>query len=134
VPLARLCRPGQLIGVDMDRASLAAAAARIRSQAVSVHLVCGDIETLPVADGSFDTILDFGTCYHVASPERAVLEIARVLREGGLFVYETLLNQLMAHPVLSVKRLLPWSAAPGLRPHRWVGLWASRVKKAAAAG
>ena len=43
-------------------------------------------------------------------------------------MYETRASQLLAHPVRSWGRLLPWDAAPELAPERHALLWASRVK------
>ncbi len=73
-------------------------------------------------------MVDFGTCYHVARREQALREIARVLAPRGLFVHETRASQLLAHPVRSFGRRLPWPALPELRPHRHALLWASRIR------
>ena len=46
---------------------------------------CGDAQNLSVADATFDRVLiNFGLL-HVAEPERACAEAARVLRAGGKF-------------------------------------------------
>jgi hypothetical protein len=58
----------------------------------------------------------------------ALREIARVLANGGRFVYETRPNQLLAHPVRSWGRRLPWHVVPELVPGRHALLWACRVK------
>jgi ubiquinone/menaquinone biosynthesis C-methylase UbiE len=84
---------------------------------------------MPFDDESFDLVIDFGTCYHITQPERALREIARVLSVGGIFVYETPVNQLLSHPIRSFGRRLPWQAAPELVPQRNAVLWASRLKQ-----
>jgi len=43
----------------------------------------GDLECLPLADGSFDAVLNVVTLEHVRRPQTAILELARVLRRGG---------------------------------------------------
>ena len=83
---------------------------------------------LPFPEASFDLVVDFGTCYHVSRRAQALREIARVLAVGGRFVYETRPSQLLAHPVRSWGRRLPWDAVPELVPDRHALLWASRVK------
>jgi SAM-dependent methyltransferase len=43
----------------------------------------GDVRDLPFRDGSFDAIYSMGTIEHFDETERAVAEIARVLKPGG---------------------------------------------------
>ncbi len=128
-PLARLCRPVSLVGLEIDAAALAEAARRTRAASVAASLCLGDLRDLPFADRSFDLVIDFGTCYHLANPARALAEVARVLRPGGLFVHETHLQQFLAHPRRTRGRRLPWAATPSLAPHRRTPLWASRIKR-----
>ena len=128
--LAERCRPSRLTGLDLDVASLTRAARRLQEARIEAELVEGDVRDLPFPDASFDLVVDFGTCYHVARPEHALSEIERVLASGGLLVHETRASQLLAHPVRSFGRTLPWDAAPALVPHRHALLWASRVKEA----
>jgi SAM-dependent methyltransferase len=130
VPLARHGRPGTLTGLDIDGKLLEHARSRVTEAGVDAELRVGDIRALPFEDASVDVIVDFGTCYHVARPATALGEIERVLAPGGLFVCESPLAQLLAHPSRSTRRRLPWHAAPLLVPHHCAGLWASRVKLA----
>jgi ubiquinone/menaquinone biosynthesis C-methylase UbiE len=129
VPLAARCAPRRLVGLDVDGGLLEGARRHLRGSGVTAELVEGDVRSLPFADGAFDVVLDFGTCYHIAHPERALAEIARVLARGGRFIHETPLGQFLAHPVRSSGRTLPWSAAPTLVGHRHALLFACRVKE-----
>jgi len=43
----------------------------------------GDVRILPFRDGSFDAIYSMGTIEHFDETERAVVEMARVLKPGG---------------------------------------------------
>jgi len=130
VPLARFGRPAVLTGLDIDRELIEHARARVVEAGVVADLRVGDIRALPFDDASVDLVVDFGTCYHVARSEAALAEIERVLAPGGLFVCESPLAQLLAHPSRSTRRRLPWHAAPLLVPHHCAGLWSSRVKLA----
>jgi ubiquinone/menaquinone biosynthesis C-methylase UbiE len=134
-PLVRWLRPTRLAGLDVDPGLLEIARSRLREHALErdVELVLGDVRELPFDDGSFDVVIDFGTCYHVARRPRALREIARVLAPGGLFAHETRASQLLAHPVRSFGRRLPWQAAPELRPFKHALLWASRAREGRAA-
>ena len=105
---------------------------RIRERVLSVRVLEGDVRALPLESGSFDMVIDFGTCYHVGGglggSRAALVEIARVLRPGGLFVHETRVAQRLAHPVRSLGRTLPWSSVPSLAESRQALLWAVRRK------
>ena len=124
-PLFELCRPSRLVGLDVDDELLAVADERLAARGIPAELVRGDVRELPFDDRSFDVVVDFGTCYHVAAPDRALSEIARVLDHGGRFVHETPLSQRLAHPVRSRGRL-PWRTEPRLCRDRTAVLWSSR--------
>ncbi|HOG46933.1 MAG TPA: methyltransferase domain-containing protein [Anaerolineae bacterium] len=52
-------------------------------------LVCGNLEALPFADRSFTLIASSWVFEHLARPERAFAEFARVLAPGGRLVFLT---------------------------------------------
>jgi ubiquinone/menaquinone biosynthesis C-methylase UbiE len=127
--LARTLAPSHLVGIDIDAALLQSAAERAEKRGVQVELRRADVRALPFADGAFDMVIDFGTCHHISGPDRALREIARVLRHGGLFVSETVSSQLLSHPMRTRGRRLPWHAVPGLRVARQAILWKARRKE-----
>jgi ubiquinone/menaquinone biosynthesis C-methylase UbiE len=49
-----------------------------------------DIQALPFADSEFDCVVAGWVLYHVQDRERAISEVARVLRPGGRFVTATM--------------------------------------------
>jgi ubiquinone/menaquinone biosynthesis C-methylase UbiE len=126
--LARRCRPSRLVGVDIACDLIDLAKARLDHRGVSAELHVGDVRQLPFADGDFDVVIDFGTCYHIDQPGAALREIARVLDAGGVFIHELPLAQLIAHPLRSRGRRLPWSECVELTAERRAGLWGSRRK------
>lgn len=71
---------GIAVGVDPSPAMLGYARRR------GVQGVLGTAEALPFRSGSFDTALVVTTICFVDSPERMLLEAARVLRPGGELV------------------------------------------------
>jgi ubiquinone/menaquinone biosynthesis C-methylase UbiE len=49
----------------------------------------GDVQDLPFGDEAFDVVAALWMLYHVPDVDRAIAEIRRVLRPGGLFVAVT---------------------------------------------
>jgi ubiquinone/menaquinone biosynthesis C-methylase UbiE len=121
--IAARCRPARLVAIDIDRGLLARATERVRARGVAADLVRADVRAMPFPEASFDLVIDFGTCFHIARGADALREIHRVLRPGGLVAYESKRNQLVSHPFRSALRTLDWSAAPGLRPLRATRDW-----------
>jgi ubiquinone/menaquinone biosynthesis C-methylase UbiE len=121
----RLLRPARLVGIDIDRRALAEARERAAAGGVPAELVHGDARRVPLADASFDIVIDFGTCYHITYPELALREVARLLAPGGIFVEETRISQLLSHPIRSFGRTLPWRRVAALRSAGSRLLWAS---------
>jgi SAM-dependent methyltransferase len=70
---------GSVVGVDVSPDALAYVRAR-RPQTVPVR---ASIEALPFASGAFDIALGVTVLYTVPDDERAVRELARVVRPGG---------------------------------------------------
>ena len=128
--LAERLAPRALVGVDIDPVLVAAATRHVRTLGVQADVHLADVRDLPFESASFDLVIDFGTCYHVsgraAGARAALREVARVLRRGGLFVHETPIAQLLAHPVRSFGRTLPWKAVPVFKPWRSAFLWTVR--------
>ena len=67
-----------VIGVDVDAATVAHARGRY-----GLDFRVGDVSELPFADGEFDLVVSFETIEHVADPEHALSEFARVLGDQG---------------------------------------------------
>lgn len=123
--LQRLCAPDLIVGADIDAAALRVAAERAAALSPRIELIRADVRSLPLDDGSFDAVVDFGTCYHIGRPAEALAEIARVLRPGGVFATETKLSQFLSHPIRSHGRALKVDRAAALRLRRHCGLWMS---------
>ena len=59
------------------------------AQARGVEATVGDVQDLPFADGSFDTVVAAWMLYHVPDRDRGLAEIARVLKPGGALIAVT---------------------------------------------
>lgn len=58
-----------------------------------LKLFVGDAERIDAADASYDAVFDFGIIHHVPEWQRAVAEVARVLKPGGRFFFEEVTKQ-----------------------------------------
>lgn len=79
---------GHAIGVDLTPAMLEQArlAAEEAGLAAAVELRAGSMEALPLADAAVDVVISNGVLNLAPDKPRAMAEIARVLRPGGLLL------------------------------------------------
>ncbi len=97
----RLAAAGaEVTGVDTDPRMLAAARERADNSGEAVAFVEGNILSLPFPDTSFDTVVAVAVLCFVEDIERAVREMARVLRPGGRLV----LGELGRYSLWAAKR------------------------------
>jgi len=82
----------RVIAVDDSAAMLQAARRQVRALD-NVEVRRGRLEALPIDDGALDAAVCVLVLHHVAEPETAFAEVARVLRPGGRF----LLTDMMPH-------------------------------------
>jgi ubiquinone/menaquinone biosynthesis C-methylase UbiE/DNA-binding transcriptional ArsR family regulator len=75
----------RVVGVDGSAAMLQAAKKRL-SAFDNVDLRRGDLESLPVDDERLDAAMVMLVLHHVAAPQKALAEVARVLKHGGRVV------------------------------------------------
>jgi ubiquinone/menaquinone biosynthesis C-methylase UbiE len=93
VGLAQWAPDGQTIGIDIGAEQLDGARARARDLGVTnVAFRQGDIFALPFEDDSFDVVFSQTVLYHIPDPAKALAEIKRVLRPGGLVALRDAIN------------------------------------------
>jgi SAM-dependent methyltransferase len=86
-------------GVDTAPHGLAHARARLRHEGRPVRVALADMRALPFTDDGFAAAIAYKVLYHGtrADVERAVREVARVLRDEGLFVGTLLSTRTWKH-------------------------------------
>ena len=84
IDLARLVAPGRVIG--LDRAADVVEKARASAAAANVPVVfqTGDVYALGFPDATFDVVHAHQVLQHLGEPVRALMEMRRVLKPGGL--------------------------------------------------
>lgn len=71
-------------GIDIAFRWLVVARRRLDEAAIDADLLCGNAESLPFPDHSFDRVVALGTVEHCADLGAVLREALRVLRPGGL--------------------------------------------------
>ena len=98
--------PAGSTGIDLNPRNIALVRARLPQQVA----VVGDVENMPFADASFNTVVCTEVLEHVPHPDDALREIRRVLRGGG-----TLIGSVPARSMIWRLRFLS-STCPGDEP------------------
>ena len=89
VDLARFARGGALAtGVDIAPAAIDLARANVAQQGLVAELLVADGEDLPFPDGRFDLVFAHGVVQYTSDDRRLVEECRRVLRPGGLAIFQ----------------------------------------------
>ncbi len=84
---SELARRGAIVtGLDADPVMIAAARQRAEIEGTQLHLVEGQAERLPFDDAAFDRVDAVTVLCFVRDADRTVMEMARVLKPGGLLV------------------------------------------------
>jgi ubiquinone/menaquinone biosynthesis C-methylase UbiE len=112
----RRFHPATIDAFDLDEQQVTRARARLAdlpANGSAIRLWSGDAEAIDAPDGSYDGVFEFAILHHVPGWQRALGEIHRVLRPGGLFLFEELSREFF-HDMPVVSDLLrrftvhPW--------------------------
>lgn len=76
----------RLDGIDISAEMLRRAEGHLRSHDVDLTLSRADLEALPYPDNTFDVVLVAHVLEHQVAPDRAIAELYRVLKPGGLLI------------------------------------------------
>ncbi|MCT7656895.1 class I SAM-dependent methyltransferase [Mycobacterium deserti] len=71
---------------DLDESMVELARRRLHGRPVSLSV--GDVCTIEQQSATVDTVVDFGIIHHVPAWQESIAEVARVLRPGGLLLFE----------------------------------------------
>ncbi len=109
---ALAARGAKVTGIDPAAEAIAAARQHAKAMGHSITYDVGFGEALPYADAAFDAVVCVDVLEHVADLPAVLAGVARVLRPGGLFLFDTInRNPLARFATITVAedllRLLP---------------------------
>ncbi len=97
----------RVVGVDPSAVSIETARRHAAASGLDVDYRVGSGERLPVADGEFDLVTCCDVLEHVSDLDAVTSETARVLKPGGIFLFDTL-NRTLASKLLAIKVMQEW--------------------------
>lgn len=137
-------RGANVTGIDPAAEAIDAARTHAKAEGLRIGYDTGVGEALPYADASFDAVVCVDVLEHVADLGKVLAEVARCLRPGGLFLFDTINRNPVARLATitvaeDILRLLPRGThdpamfikpgelraamqAAGLQPGRFTGL------------
>lgn len=110
----------RVTGVDPSAPTLEAARRHAEQEGLGITYEQAGGESLPLVDASFDVVCCCDVLEHVADVAAVVSEIARVLRPGGVFFYDTI-NRTFRSKLVAIKVMQDWEWSRFVPPdlHAW---------------
>lgn len=116
--LARFC--DKIYGIDISEASLATAKEHALEQNLTIEYQKAYAEKLPFPDNSFNLITCCDVLEHVDDLDQVIAEVSRVLRPGGIFIYDTINRTLMSYlSVITIAQDFPLTRFAPKNTHVW---------------
>jgi 2-polyprenyl-6-hydroxyphenyl methylase/3-demethylubiquinone-9 3-methyltransferase len=110
----------QVYGVDASRNSLAVAHEHACHTDLQISYRVARAESLPFAEASFDVVTCCDVLEHVDDLDRTLAEVARVLKPGGIFIYDTINRTFMTWlSVIFVAQEFPPTRFFPVKTHDW---------------
>jgi 2-polyprenyl-6-hydroxyphenyl methylase/3-demethylubiquinone-9 3-methyltransferase len=107
-------------GVDPSLNSVTTALIHARASGLEIDYLAATGEVLPFANGSFDSVVCADVLEHVDSPPVVIAEISRVLKDGGVFLYDTINRTLRSKvAVIGIFQEWKWTRCAPPNLHDW---------------
>lgn len=97
----------QVVGIDPSPVSIETARRHAAETGLDIEYQLGSGEQLPVEDASFDLAYCCDVLEHVSDLDRVIAETARVLKPGGVYLFDTI-NRTLASKFLAIKVMQEW--------------------------
>jgi len=112
-------------GIDPSEQSLNIAIKHAKENNLKINYVKGVGEDLQFQNNSFDVVFCCDVLEHVRDLPKVISEISRVLKNGGLFIYDTF-NRTIISKIASIKILQEWKRW-AIMPHN-LHVWEMFIK------
>ena len=97
----------RVTGIDPSPASIGAARAHAADRGLRIDYRVGTGEHLPAPDAAFDLAYCCDVLEHVSDLDRVISETARVLKPGGLYLFDTI-NRTARSKLVAIKVMQEW--------------------------
>jgi 2-polyprenyl-6-hydroxyphenyl methylase/3-demethylubiquinone-9 3-methyltransferase len=97
----------QVTGIDPSAPSLTAARAHAAEAGLSIDYRQATAESLPFEAGTFDVVYCCDVLEHVADVPLVIRESARVLKPGGVYLFDTI-NRTLRSKLIMIKLFQEW--------------------------
>lgn len=85
VDLGEVVAPGEVVGIDIEEKQFEVGRAYACERGVTnVRFETGNIYELPFESNSFDAVFAHAVLYHLKTPRKALTELLRILKPGGV--------------------------------------------------
>jgi len=104
-----------IVGIDLTNRAIELTRSRLKAFDLNSTLEIGDAESLAFSEETFDCVYSWGVIHHSPDTQRAVKEIYRVLRPGGI-------AKVMIYNKWSMVGIMLWLRYALMRLKPWVTL------------
>lgn len=110
----------EVVGVDLSEASIEVAQEHARREGLAIEYHAGKAESLPFPSASFDIAYCCDVLEHVEDVPAVISETARVLKPGGVYLFDTI-NRTFQSWLVTIKIFQDWPATKFIPPdlHDW---------------
>jgi len=104
------------VGIDPSVQSINTASEHAIENGLKIKYINGTGEELPFHDSIFDVVFCCDVLEHVQDLAKVISEISRVLKPGGVFIYDTF-NRTFLSKLIAIKVLQEWKRWAIMPPH-----------------
>lgn len=115
----------QVVGVDPSPVSISTARRHADSSGLAIEYFVGVGERLPLDDETFDIAYCCDVLEHVSDLQQVISETARVLKPGGIYLFDTI-NRTAVSKLLLIKLAQEWRPTRIIDTH--LHSWAMFIK------
>jgi 2-polyprenyl-6-hydroxyphenyl methylase/3-demethylubiquinone-9 3-methyltransferase len=110
----------RITAIDPSCNSVLTAGRHAAESSLTIDYLAGAGEMLPFADGTYDIVFCCDVLEHLDDPGNVIAEISRVLKQGGVFFYDTINRTLRSRvAVIAVFQEWKWTSCSLPNLHDW---------------